>query len=181
MIKSFDGKTPRIAESAYIDESAYIMGDVEIGENCIVFPGAVLRGDFAGIRIGHNVWIEDNCAIHCGPRDLIIGNDVTIGHGAVVNCHRLGNNVLVGMSATLLHEAEIGNDCVIGAATLVGEGVKIPDNSFVVGVPGKIRGNPTEKQLSWIRRDPEKYPQFVKAYKAGKFQQFVFPTTRARE
>ena len=168
MIKSFNGKTPRIAESACVDEAAHIMGDVEIGDNCIVSPGAVLRGDFAGMRIGQNVWIEDNCVLHAGPNDLIIGDNVTIGHGAVVNCHRIGNNVLVGMNATLLHKAEIGNNCIVGAATLVSEGMKIPDNSFVAGVPGKIRGKPTEKQLWWIKREPEAYSQFVKQYKAGK-------------
>ena len=181
MIKSFNGKTPKIAKSACIDESAYIMGDVEIGENCMVFPGAVLRGDFAGIKVGQDVWIEDNCVLHAGPDNLIIGDNVIIGHGAMINCHRIGSNVLVGMHATLLHEAEIGNYCIIGAATLVGEGMEVPDNSFVVGVPGKIRGKPTEKQLSWITRDPETYPQFVKGYKVGKLEQILFPTIRAKK
>lgn len=173
MIRSFNGKTPRIAESACVDEVAHIIGDVEIGENCIVSPGAVLRADIASIKIGQNVWIEDNCVLHAGPNDVIIGDNVIIGHGVIVHCHRIGNNVLVGMNATLLDKAEIGNDCLIGAATLVGEGMKIPDNSFVAGVPGKVKGNPTEKQLSWITKNPEAYSQFVKQYKAGKLERKI--------
>ena len=171
MIKSFNGKMPRIAESACIAEMACIMGDVEIGENCIVSPGAVLRGDFASIKIGQNVWVEDNCVIHAGPDDLVIGNNVTLGHGAVANCSRIGNNVLVGMNATLLHKSEIGNNCILGAMTLVREGMKIPDKSFVAGVPGEIKGQATEKQLTWVTRDPEAFSQFVKRYKAGKLEE----------
>lgn len=168
MITSFNGKTPRIAESACISEAAYIMGDVEIGENCIVSPGAVIRGDVAPIKVGQNVWIEDNCVLHGGPADLVIGNNVTIGHGAVINCSRIGNNVLVGLNASLLHTSEIGNFCIIGAATLVREGMKIPDRSFVAGVPGEIKGPTTEKQLTWIAKDPEKFARFVQQYKEGK-------------
>lgn len=168
MIKSFNGKTPRIAESVCIDETACIMGDVEIGENCIICPGVVLRGDVACITLGQNVWVEDNCVLHAGPDDLIIGDNVTLGHGAVANCSRIGNNVLVGINATLLHKAEIGNNCIIGAMTLVKEGDKIPDRSFVAGVPGKIRGEATEKQLTWVNRDPKAFAQFVQQYKSGK-------------
>ena len=168
MIERFNGKLPRIAESACIAETAHIMGDVEIGENCIVSPGAVLRGDVAGIKIGQNVWIEDNCVLHAGPSDLVIGNNVTIGHGAVANCSRIGDSVLIGMNATLLHRAEIGNNCIIGAMTLIKEGAKIPDNSFVAGIPGEIRSQSTDKQRTWVTRDTETFAQFVKEYKAGK-------------
>ena len=168
MITSFNGKTPRIADSACISETACIVGDVEIGENCILSPGAVLRGDIAAIKVGQNVWIEDNCVLHAGPDELIIGDNVTLGHGSVANCSQIGNNVLVGMNATLLHRAVIGNNCIIGAMTLVREGMKIPDRSFVTGVPGKINGQVTEKQLTWVTRDPKAFSQFVKQYKLGK-------------
>lgn len=165
MIKAFNGKTPSITESAFISEAAYIVGDVEIGGNFSVFPGAVIRGDFAGVRIGQNVVIEDNCVLHAGPHDLIIGNNVVIGHGAVINCHRVGDNVLVGMNSTLLHKAEIGSNCVIAAAALVSEGMKVPDDSFVTGVPGKIKGKPTTKQLWWVNKGSEAYSRLAKQYK----------------
>jgi len=170
MIKTFDGKTPQIAKSALVSEAACIIGNVEIGENSSVWPGAVIRGDFGKITIGRNTAIEDNCVIHAGsPRsdmeDMTIGDEVHIGHGAVVNCHKIGNNVLIGMNATILHDAEIGNFCIIGASCLVGEGMKVPDNSFVVGVPGKIKGRVLPKQSFWVKDAAKSYARIVKRYK----------------
>jgi carbonic anhydrase/acetyltransferase-like protein (isoleucine patch superfamily) len=170
LIKAFEGKTPKIAKSALVSEAAHIIGDVEIGENSSVWPGAVIRGDFGKITIGQNTAIEDNCVIHSGSphsdiKDVTIGNDVHLGHGAVTNCRKIGNNVLIGMNATILHEVEIGNFCIIGAGCLVSEGMKIPDNSFVVGVPGKIKGRVSAKQSFWIKEAPQIYAKLVKRYK----------------
>lgn len=170
MIKAFDGKTPRIAKSALVSEAAYIIGNVEIGENSSVWPGAVIRADFGKITIGRNTAIEDNCVIHSGSphsdvKDVTIGDEVHVGHGAVVNCHKIGSNVLIGMNATILHDAEIGNFCIIGANCLVGEGMKVPDNSFVVGVPGKIKGQVLPKQSFWVKDAAKSYAKIVKRYK----------------
>ena len=170
MIRSFKGKTPKIAESAFVSEAAYVIGDVEIGEESNVWPGAVIRGDFGKITIGRNTSIEDNCVIHSGTPsapvgDVFIGDRVIIGHGAVLNCRRIGDSVLVGMNATVLHDTEIGSNCVIGAACLVGQGLKIPDNSFIVGVPGKIKGRPTPEQLWWTREGYKEYLELVHQYK----------------
>jgi carbonic anhydrase/acetyltransferase-like protein (isoleucine patch superfamily) len=170
MIKVFDGKMPKIAKSALVSEAAHIVGDVEIGENSSVWPGAVIRGDFGKITIGKNTAIEDNCVIHSGSplstvRDVTIGDEVHIGHGAVVNCRKIGNNVLIGMNATVLHEVEIGDFCIIGASCLVSEGMKIPDNSFVVGVPGKIKGQVSSQQSFWTKEAPQIYAKLVKRYK----------------
>lgn len=171
MIRSFNGKTPKIAQSAFVSEAAYVVGDVEIGENSSVWPGAVIRGDFGKIRIGKNTAIEDNCVIHSGspPHDLIadvtFGDNVHVGHGAVVNCHKIGNNVLIGMNATILHEAEIGDFCIIGAGCLVSHGMKIPDRSLVIGVPGEIKGEASPQQLWWVEKAPQIYAELVKQYK----------------
>ncbi len=169
MIRSFNGKTPKIAESAFISEAAYIVGDVEIGENSSVWPGAVIRGDFGKIKIGRNTAVEDNCVIHSGSPsgigDVVIGNNVQIGHGAVLNCHKIGNNVLMGMNSTALHDVEIGDFCVIGAGCLVGQGMKIPGRSFVAGVPGKIRGEASPQQLWWVQGGPETYAKLAQQYK----------------
>jgi carbonic anhydrase/acetyltransferase-like protein (isoleucine patch superfamily) len=97
--------------------------------------------------------------------DVTIGDRVIVGHGAVVNGRRIGNNVLIGMNATILHAAEIGNNCVIGANCLVGQGMKIPDNSFVVGVPGKIKGEPTPGQLWWTKEGYKEYLELASRYK----------------
>ena len=122
MIRSFENKTPKIANSAYVDEAAIIIGDVEIGENSGVFPGAVLRGDFAHIKIGNNTMIEDNSVVHSGE-DLEIGDNVTVGHGVVVHGTRIGNHCLIGNNATILDNSKIGNFCVIAAGALVSTGM----------------------------------------------------------
>lgn len=159
MIESFDGKVPRIADSAFVHESANVIGDVEIGENTILWPGAVIRGDFASIKIGRNVFVEDSCVIHGGdpknvlqgiPCRLDIGDNVVLGHGAVVNGKRIGNNVLIGINASVLHDVEIDDYCIVAAGAVIMTGAKIPSRSFVTGVPGKIRGELSDDQLIWV-------------------------------
>jgi carbonic anhydrase/acetyltransferase-like protein (isoleucine patch superfamily) len=170
MIRSLKGKTPKIAASAFVSEAAYVIGDVEIGEESSVWPGAVIRGDFGKITIGCNTAIEDNCVIHSGTPsapvgDVFIGDRVIIGHGAILNGRKIGDCVLIGMNATILHDSEIGSNCVIGACCLVGQGVKIPEHSFVVGVPGKIKGRPTPEQLWWTREGYKEYLELLRQYK----------------
>lgn len=169
MIRSLNGKTPRIARSAYIDEAAHVIGDVEIGEDSSVFPGAVIRADMGSIRLGSQVIVEDNCVIHSGaPRspvgDVVIGDKVIIGHGAVLNCKEIGSHVLIGIKAAILHEAVVGDYCIIAACALVGPGMRVPNRSLVVGVPGKIAGAPTEEQLWWVEEGVENYRKHMKMY-----------------
>ncbi|MGD9118871.1 MAG: gamma carbonic anhydrase family protein [Dehalococcoidia bacterium] len=172
MIRSLGDKTPKIAKSAFVSEAAYVIGEVEIGEHSSVWPGAVIRADFGSIKIGQNTAIEDNCVIHSGSptkddyrEEVVIGDNVHIGHGAVLNCRQIGNSVLIGMNATVLHDVEIGNLCVIAAGCLVGEGMKVPDGSLVAGVPGRIKGKATEKQLWWVKHGPPSYVELAKEYK----------------
>lgn len=165
MIRSLGDKIPKIAESAFVSETAYIVGDVEIGENSAVFPGAVIRGDFGPIKIGKQVLIEDGVVLHSAPSGLDIGDDVTVGHGALVNSRRIGSKVLIGMNATVLHDAEIGDRCIIAAGTVVKQGMKVPDGSFVTGIPGKIAGKATEKQLKWVERDPQFFNGLLDLYR----------------
>jgi carbonic anhydrase/acetyltransferase-like protein (isoleucine patch superfamily) len=172
MIRSFNGKTPRIADSAYVSEAAYVVGDVVIGEDCSVWPGAVIRGDVGRVTIGKNSIIEDTCVIHSGSpstpgciADITIGNNVEIGHGAVVNCCRIDDSVLVGMNAVVLHDAEIGESSVIGAGCVVPQGMKVPAGSFVAGVPGKIKGQASPRQLWWVQEGSPIYDRLAKQYK----------------
>ena len=164
MIRSFNGKTPRVAESAYIDEAACIIGDVEIGENSGVFPGAVIRGDFARIRIGANTMIEDNSVIHSGA-PLEIGEYVTVGHGVVVHGERIGNNNLIGNNATILDDSVIGSYCVIGAGCLVSRGMEIPDRSFVVGIPAEIKREISPQMLQRLQGGSQSYADLLRQYK----------------
>jgi carbonic anhydrase/acetyltransferase-like protein (isoleucine patch superfamily) len=169
MIKSFNGKTPQIAASAFISEAAYIVGDVVIGEDSSVWPGAVVRGDTGRVVIGKATAIEDNCVVHSGKPgegDIIIGDMVNMGHGAVVHGLKIGSNVLIGINAVILHGVTIGDFCLIGAGCVVSEDMVVPDGSFVVGVPGKIRGKVPEKLMSWLRDVPGEYVEFARQYKA---------------
>ena len=138
MIRSFNDKTPRIHPTAFISEACYIVGDVEIGENSSVWPGAVIRGDFARITIGKNSVIQDTCVVHADDY-LDIGDNVLVTHGAVIHGHRVGNNVLIGINAVILESAEIGDYCLIGAGSVVRANTMIPDQSLVIGVPGEVR------------------------------------------
>lgn len=165
MIKRFNGKAPKIAASAFISQAAYIIGDVEIGENSGVWPGTVIRGDFAPIRIGNQTIIEDNCVVHCAD-PLEIGDNVTIGHGVVVHGRSIGNNNLIGSSATLLDRSEIGNFCVIGAGCVVGPGMKIPDRSLVFGVPAKVAGQVKPRHMARLERGNLFYLEMFKHYRA---------------
>ena len=170
MIRSFNGKTPKIHPSAFVSEAAYVVGDVEIGEGCSVWPGAVIRGDTGRIILGKNVAVEDNCALHAGipPYEVMrVGDNVNIGHGAVVHGVTIGHNVLIGMNATILHKSNIGNYCLIGAGALVNEGMEIPDYSFVVGVPAKVKARVTEEQMWWLRDVPDEYADLAAKYRAA--------------
>ena len=164
MIRALNNRTPQIADSAFISETAYVVGDVKIGENSSVWPGAVIRADFATIEIGDNTQIEDNCVLHTGERQ-VIGNNVHIGHGAVVHCSRIGNNVLIGMNSTILDGAEIGDYCIIGANSLVRQGMKIPDKSFVVGIPAQIKGETSQDHIAWIDMGVKEYVRLAQEYR----------------
>jgi len=156
MIKTFNGKTPRVAPTAFVSEAAYVVGDVEVGDNSSIWPGAVVRGDFASIKIGNSSQIEDNCVVH-GEGTIVIGDNVHIGHGAVIHCARIGNNVLIGMKATLLDGVDIGDYCVVAANALVSPGMRIADGYFVAGVPAKVKGKTTPAQLALVEEGVKGY------------------------
>ena len=167
MIKSFRDRSPQIAPTAFVSESALIIGDVVIGEYAGVWPGAIIRGDFAHIEIGRQTIIEDNAVVHCGP-DMKIGDHVIIGHGAVVHGRRIGNRCLIANNSTILDDAEIGDYCIIGAGCVVSPGMIIPDRSLVFGVPGRIAGEVKPHQIKRLERGNDSYQGMFEDYrKAG--------------
>ena len=162
MIRSVDGKGPKIHPTAFISEAAYIVGDVEIGENSNVWPGAVLRGDYGKIVIGKNCSIQDNCVLHTDDY-LELGDNVLMTHGAVVHGGRVGNNVLIGVNAALLEDAHVGNFCLIGACALVRAGARVPDHSLVIGVPGQVKPL-TEEQAQRLNDPTANYVRNARRY-----------------
>ena len=138
MLLAFKDKTPRIDPSAFIAETAAVVGDVTVERDASVWFGAVLRGDAAPIVVGAASNIQDNATLHCDAGSpLRIGRNVTVGHNAVVHCASVGDNSLIGMGAQLLNGAVIGKNCVIGAGAVVRENEAVPDGTLMVGVPAK--------------------------------------------
>jgi carbonic anhydrase/acetyltransferase-like protein (isoleucine patch superfamily) len=164
MIKAFNGKEPKISGSAYICQTACIIGDVRIGDRSGILPGVVIRADFAPVRIGRNTFIEDNCVVHCGS-PLEIGDNVIVGHGAIIHGNKIGNNILIGNNAAILDNSEIGDYCIIGAGCVVNEGMRIPDRSFVVGVPGRIRGEVNPGFMKRLESGIQSYLELFERYR----------------
>lgn len=167
MIRAFNGKTPRIAPSAFVSEAAYVVGDVEIGEDSTIWPGVVIRADVQGIRIGRNVHIEDGSILHAVQTPLIIGDDVVIGHGVVLHCHEIAGNVLVANNATVLEGVKIGRYCVIAAGSLVRPRTVIPEGSFVEGNPAEVKGDIRENQRERILGGARLHRELAKQFRAA--------------
>lgn len=165
MIRNFGKKKPRIDPSAFISENAYLVGDIKIGKNSSIWPGAVLRADRFRIQIGSNCSIQDNSVIHAGMADVIIGDNVIVGHGSIVHCARIGDSVLIGMNATLGFFSEIGDYCIIGAHSMVKDNSKVPSKSLVVGVSAKIKRALNKKEIERIASAADFYAALSRDFK----------------
>ena len=165
MIRSLGGKTPSIHPTAFISEAAYIVGDVEIGEGSSVWPGTVIRGDTGKIIIGKFTNVQDNSVLH-GDDDVVIGDNVTIGHRVMCHGRNIGNRVLIGNGAILNDGVLVGEESVIGSGSMILENMDIPEKSIVVGMPGRIRGSVKDKHVNMIDRIAAGYASKAQKYKA---------------
>ena len=168
MIRSYQGRLPVIPASAYVDVSAQVIGDVELGEHSSVWMNAVLRGDVHSIRIGTESNVQD-CAVLHGMKGLypvVVGDRVTIGHNATVHGCVLEDDVLIGIGAIILNGAHIGAGSIIAAGAVIPERTMIPPRSLVAGVPGKVRRSLGDDDLEMIRGYARNYLGYTKAYLA---------------
>lgn len=157
----------------YIMESAEVVGDVTIGKDSSVWSHAVIRGDDSTIRIGRNSNIQDMCVIHTEHDIPIeIGDNVTIGHSAIVHCRRIGSNCIIGMGAMLLDNAEIGEYCIVAAGAVVTEGQIVPSKSLVMGVPGKVVRDLGESDIQRIEKAARDYHRLSQEHYRGKHKLF---------
>ena len=156
MIRTFQGITPTIPRSCFIEDTGIVIGDVVMGEQCSVWFHAVIRGDVHYIRLGDRTNVQDLCMLHVthDAHPLIIGSDVTIGHHVVLH----------GMGAIIMDGAVIGEDSVVGAGALVTERTVVPPNSLVLGSPAKVRRPVTENELLWIRESSANYVKYAGQY-----------------
>jgi carbonic anhydrase/acetyltransferase-like protein (isoleucine patch superfamily) len=159
VLRPYRGTVPRVHSSAYIDESAQVIGDVEIGEESSVWMCAVLRGDVHWIRVGRRSNLQDGVIVHgmTGTHPTTIGDHVTIGHGAVVHGCTIGNQCLIGMGAILLNGAQVGAGSIVAAGALLIENMKVPPKSLVMGSPGKVKRLLTQAETADIRAYADHY------------------------
>ena len=168
MIRSYRGRMPSIAASAYIAPEAVVIGDVVIGEHSSVWPCTVIRGDVNWIRIGARTNIQDGSVLHV-MRDeypLILGDNVTIGHGCVLHGCTIESRCLIGMGSIVLNGAKIGAGSIVAAGTLVPEGIQVPPGSLFMGHPGKFRRHLTQQDQDSIDAYAARYVEYKEIYKA---------------
>lgn len=165
MIKDLIEHKPKIHPTVFIADSADVIGDIIIGENSSIWYGAVVRGDIENIEIGKYTNIQDNAVVHTETNiPTKIGDYCVIGHNAIIHGCTIGNNTLIGMGAIVLNRAVVGNNCIIGAGTIVTEGKVIPDNSMVIGIPGRVVRTVTEEEIISIRNNAIRYSELYKKH-----------------
>ena len=168
MLRSYKGTRPRVGERVYVDASAQVIGDVELGDHSSVWMNAVVRGDVNSIRIGPHTNIQDNCVVHVF-KDLhptVLADHVTVGHAVTLHGCSIGSYCLIGMGAIILNGAKIGDECIVAAGTLIPEGMEVPPRSLVMGLPGKVRRPITEEERAGLRTYAQNYYEYKETYLA---------------
>src|SRR5581483_11490928 len=160
MIYSFKGFIPVIHPSSFIHPQAAVTGNVIIGKNVYVGPGAAIRGDWGGIIIEDGCNVQENCTIHMFPGTTVLLKDAAhIGHGAIIHGATIGKNCLVGMNAVIMDNVELGDECIVGSLCFVPADMKIPSRSLVVGSPAKIVKQVSDEMIEWKSRGTALYQQ----------------------
>jgi carbonic anhydrase/acetyltransferase-like protein (isoleucine patch superfamily) len=167
-VYELDQVAPRVAASAWIADSAQVMGDVELGEEVSIWFGVVVRGDTAAIRIGQGSNIQDGSVLHADVgKPLTIGAHVTVGHKVMLHGCSVGEGSLIGIGAIVLNGAKIGRGCIVGAGALVTEGKEFPDGSMVIGSPAKAVRQLTPEQQQGLLNSAQHYVENAARFRSG--------------
>ncbi|HKY96598.1 MAG TPA: transferase hexapeptide repeat family protein [Gemmatimonadaceae bacterium] len=176
-IYEFDGYKPVIHESAFIHPNATVTGNVIIGRDVYVGPGAAIRGDWGGIVIGDGCNVQENCTIHMFPGvTVVLEESAHIGHGAVVHGAKIGRNTLIGMNAVVMDNADVGAECIVGALCFVPSEMQIPSRKVVVGNPAKIIKDVSDEMIAWKTEGTRLYQSLPAQLKRS-----LIPTDPLRE
>jgi phenylacetic acid degradation protein len=160
MIYKFKNHIPVIHESSFIHPQAAVTGNVIIGKNCYIGPGAAIRGDWGEIILEDGVNVQENCTVHIFPgKSIVLKKGAHVGHGAIIHGANLGENCLIGMNSVIMDGAEIGSECIIGALAFVKAETKIPKRSLVVGNPAKIIKQVSDEMIEWKTAGTKLYQQ----------------------
>ena len=166
IVRPHDGKQPRLGTGVFVAENAALIGDVEIGNDCSIWFSTTVRGDVHFIRIGSRTNVQDNCTIHVtnGQWPTVIGEEVTIGHGAIVHGCTVKRGALIGMGSRVLDGAVIGESALVGAGALVPEGMHVPPRTLVVGVPARVKRPLTDEELTRLDESWRHYVALKEKY-----------------
>jgi phenylacetic acid degradation protein/carnitine operon protein CaiE len=158
MVYSFNGYIPVIHPSSYVHPQAAVTGNVIIGKNCYIGPGAALRGDWGQIILEDGCNVQENCTVHMFPGlTVLLKKGAHIGHGAVIHGATIGRHCLVGMNAVIMDHVQLGDECIVGALTFIREGEQIPRRSLVAGIPGKIIRKVSNDMMAWKKEGTALY------------------------
>jgi len=158
MIYSFKGFIPVIHESSFIHPQAAVTGNVLIGKNCYIGPGAAIRGDWGKVIIEDGCNVQENCTIHMFPGiTVLLKENAHIGHGAIIHGATIGKNCLVGMNSVIMDNVELGDESIVGALTFIKEGEKIQFRSLITGNPGKVIKKVSDEMIAWKTKGTELY------------------------
>ena len=168
MIRPFRGVYPQIAESAYVDVSAQVIGDVHLGEQASVWCNAVLRGDMFYIRIGDRTNIQDNCVVHTrtGSHPTVLEEEVTVGHSVTLHGCYVERGALIGIGSIVLDDARVGAQSLVAAGSLISPGTVIPPRSLVMGAPGRVKRPLTDEEVVGLEAFWKNYVDYVPKYKS---------------
>lgn len=166
MLRTYRGIAPTVATSAFIEDTAVVIGDVAIGSESSVWFNAVIRGDVHSIRIGHRTNIQDLCLLHVthDTHPLTLGDDITVGHHVVLHGCTIHDRVLIGMGTIIMDGVVIEEDCIIGAGSLITGNIHIPSRSLVTGSPAKVKRLLTEAEIQWIKESAANYIRYAQQY-----------------
>ena len=160
MVYSFKGYTPVVHESSFVHPLAAVTGNVIIGKNCYIGPGAAIRGDWGQIILEDGVNVQENCTVHMFPgKSITLKESAHVGHGAIIHGANLGRNCLIGMNTVIMDDAEIGDESIVGAMAFVKAETKIPKRSLVVGNPAKVIKQVSDEMIAWKTKGTQLYQQ----------------------
>ena len=160
MIYEFKGYIPVVHESSFVHPLAAVTGNVIIGKNCYIGPGAAIRGDWGQIILEDGVNVQENCTIHMFPgKSIVLKESAHIGHGAIIHGANIGKNVLVGMNTVIMDDAEIGDECIVGAMSFVKAEEKFTKRQLIVGNPAKAIKDVSDEMIAWKTKGTQLYQQ----------------------
>ena len=166
IVRAYKGKSPKLGERVFVAENAALIGNVEVGNDCSIWYGTVLRGDVHFITVGSRTNIQDNCTVHVTNERFptVIAEEVTIGHGVIVHGCTIKRGALIGMGSRILDGAVIGEQALVGAGALVPEGMHVPPRTLVVGVPARVKRQLTDEEVERLEQSWKNYVEYKETY-----------------